>query len=536
MKKCIIFIAAIIILLLSPISISIKDNVIVDSTYEPASVEPFSYDSSFWNNARMEDTLVINSLKSESIIDNFTWAVMRYDFNQRSENHGNILVPAPSAGTVLVLADMMSTEVCRAAISVCKDNRRDTLEAFDEYVSSRMIHTTTAFTNGKDEWNTESCYNFRKESANEMNALGEICLKADLVGECYAQASFNTAMLRLAGFSAEDVFTVGIQSYQGGHAVNIVNVEDQWYIIDSTFADSVRMGMRDSVIFEKYFRAPITDYIVFLENDKYLVNFGTLYPQYIPTMKDPYLNMDVEMLDGILQEIRPLFNNSNLGRQKWEYVSFVENATQNPLMKKVAVPYTAFDAEGETIEEKTLDLSNRCKDFICNSDDGNSQDQYDKSAYAFGLLSVEYPQVYAKSATLAAWTSWYGIKRDRNVPFLDMLTTSLFTRFTMRTKQVVPEGCVAYSDLLYLRHAGSTIDKAVLSYGTLRNMKKDDDFWQPEDLFVLITEEYQGYLSLNINDNWYYMSFDGVGLFSNTAPPDIIMVFNEFEYYDSWDE
>ena len=533
MKKIILF-YLVFILLLSSSTIGIA-NQDINTIDEKQVLDHVPLTPSMWIKDQMINTIEQSNVENPSLIDNYTWAVMRYDMGQHSENHGNIALTTPSAGTVLIPADMMSNEVCRAAISAYRDSKMETLEAFDAYVSERMLHTSSAFYNGEDEWHTETCYNFRKESAVEMGALGDVCLRADLVGECYAQASFNTAALRLCGFSAEEVFTVGIQCNQGGHAVNAVKVEDQWYILDSTFARFVRLGMRDSVIFEKYFMPPITDYIIFLENDKYLINFGVLVPQYIPTMKDPYLNMDTEKLSEIIEDIRPLFNNSFLGKQKWALDSFVENATPNPWMKTIGVPYTAEDAEGTSIGEKASDLAERCRDFIFDQDDENNQDQYDKSCYALGLLSVDYPQAYANAAKLAAWTSWYGIKRDMSTPFFDVFMTSFWIRTTILNKQVVPDDCVAYSDLLYLRHAGSSVDKAVLAYGTLRNMEKDNDFWSADDLYVLITDDNQGYLAVNLNDDWKYLNFEGGKAISDDSPGNVDMAFNEVEYLHSWE-
>ncbi len=534
MKKIILFYLVFILLLSSStIGFANQDSDAID---EKQVLDHALLTPSMWINDQMTNTVEQSNVENPSLIDNYTWAVMRYDFVQRSENHGYVDLPTPSAGTVLIPANMMSTEVCKAALSVCRNSKMETLEAFDAYVSQRMLHTSSAFSNGEDEWNTESCYNFRKESAVEMDILGDVCLRADLVGECYAQASFNTAVLRLCGFSPEEVFTVGIQSYQGGHGVNAVKVEDQWYILDSTYARFVRLGIREGVIFDKYFMPPITDYIIFLENDKYLINFGTLHPQYIPSMKDPYLNMDAEKLGEIIGDIRPLFNNSFLGKQKWTLDSFVENATSHPLMKTIAVPYTAEDAEGANIEEKASDLAARCQDFICGQDDENNQDQYDKSCYALGLLSVDYPQVYANAAKLAAWTSFHAMERDMNSPFFDVFMTSFWTRATILNKQVVPEDCVAYSDLLYLRHAGSSVDKAVLAYGTLRNMEKDNDFWSADDLYVLITDNNQGYLAVNLNDDWKYLNFEGGKAISDDSPGNVDMAFNEVEYLHSWEE
>ena len=117
---------------------------------------------------------------------------------------------------------------------------------------------------------------------------------------------------------------------------------------------------------------------------------------------------------------------------------------------------------------------------------------------------------------------------------MDVYLTNFLIQSTIQTKQIVPNNCVAYSDLLYLRHAGSTIDKAVLAYGTLRNMKKDGDFWSPDDIQILITKDNQGHLAVKLNNNWNYLSFIKGNSISNTSPLEIIMAFNELEYTTSW--
>lgn len=465
-----------------------------------------------------------------SVIQNYTWTVMRYDHILPSENFEDIGIPTPTVGTILIPANMMNSEVCRAALTVYRDSKIQTLKALDEYDSKNMIHTSRAFINGEDEWHTESCYNYRKESAAEMCVLGDVCLKADLVGECYAQASFNTAILRLCGFSANEVFTISIQGLGGGHAVNIVNVDGRWYVFDSTYAHYVRIGMRDSIIFERYYRPPITDYITTLENDKYLINFGNLYQEYIPTLVDPYSNMNPGLLIDIIENIRPLFNNSFLGESKWDINSFIENSTPNPWMKTVAVPFTVADAEGDSIEEKTESLVMMNKDFIIAQNDEKNQNQYDKSLYALGLLSVDYPQAYANAAKLAAWTSKFGMDLDMSTAGFDIFMTSLWIRATVLNKQIIEEDCCAYSDLLYLRHAGSSVDKAILAYGMLRNMRKDNDFWQHSDLYVIITDDYEGFLAVKKTDDWEYLNFGRGKIIHKDPPKNLLMSFNEIEY------
>jgi len=484
----------------------------------------------------MKESIDLSSFFKDdwSIIENYTWSFMRYDHYEPSLHFEKIDVPTPTVGSILIPANMMSKDVCETALQIFRDSKIETLHAFDKYDCESMIHTMDAFFKSNDEWHTDSSFNCRKESAVEMNVLGDICFKADLVGECYSQASFNTAVLRLCGFSAEEVFTVGIQGESGGHGVNIINVDDDWFVFDSTFAPYVRKGMRDSVIFPLYYRSPISDYIVFLENDKYLINFGTLFPEYSPTMINPYNNMDASSLTSIIDHILPLFNNSYLGKSQWNISEFIEQARPHPLMKPIEIPYTVNDAVGKSLHEKTDSLITLITNFVSDQLDTKVINQYDKSRYALGSLAVEYPQAYANAAKLAAWTSKLGTTFDRSLTKMDVYLTNFLIQSTIQTKQIVPNNCVAYSDLLYLRHAGSTIDKAVLAYGTLRNMKKDGDFWSPDDIQILITKDNQGHLAVKLNNNWNYLSFIKGNSISNTSPLEIIMAFNELEYTTSW--
>ena len=100
----------------------------------------------------------------------------------------------------------------------------------------------------------------------------------------------------------------------------------------------------------------------------------------------------------------------------------------------------------------------------------------------------------------------------------------------------MPLGCVTFSDFPYFRRAGSSIDQAIMAYGTLRNMRQEKDFWCADDLFVIVTKDYQGYLAVNLDDDWQYLSFNQLHFIENSAPSNIMMVFNEIEYLSSWDK
>jgi len=57
------------------------------------------------------------------------------------------------------------------------------------------------------------------------------------------------------------------------HAVTIFKADGKWYIFDSTSVEFARRGMLDSLIFDSM-DPPLDDILIYLENDKYFINFG----------------------------------------------------------------------------------------------------------------------------------------------------------------------------------------------------------------------------------------------------------------------
>jgi len=94
----------------------------------------------------------LNSYSGDKIIDEYTWAVMRYDHEQPSVNFGNIDVPKPSPGTILVPADVMSPELCKVAIQIYSDNKMDILNNLVEFDEKNMKHTEPAILPRYDDW------------------------------------------------------------------------------------------------------------------------------------------------------------------------------------------------------------------------------------------------------------------------------------------------------------------------------------------------------------------------------------------------
>jgi hypothetical protein len=67
-------------------------------------------------------------------------------------------------------------------------------------------------------------------------------------------------------------------------------------------------------------------------------------------------------------------------------------------------------------------------------------------------------------------------------------------------------------------------------------MKNDETFWQPEDLFIIVTEENEGLLAVNISNEWNYLNFRKGAYIQSECPLNPKMSFNEIEYLKTWEE
>jgi hypothetical protein len=317
------------------------------------------------------------------------------------------------------------------------------------------------------------------------------------------------------------------------HAVTIFRLDDTWYIFDSTMAEFARRGLLDSLIRESM-DPPLDDVILWLENDKYFINFGAGSPLTRPYLEQPFSNMEPSVLLAIIDNITAIFNDSQLGSPGWDIQDFIDTAIPCPDIKTVSIPYSVVNATGATDEEKARSLMNLNKRFMQNCTGEETINQFDRSFYGMGELEVAYPQAYANAAKYAVITSFFATKLDTRFSYLDCLKVSLWINGNVLDKTILPVHHVAQSDLLYLRHAGSSLDQAILAYGTMRNMKNAEALWQPTELFILVTEDYEGLLAVHLPDEWIYLHFGKGALITSESPQNIKMAFNECECLQSW--
>lgn len=475
--------------------------------------------------------MFLSFLNDTELIEEFTWAIMKYDCNWPSDNFGLVNMPTPDPGTILILADMMSLETCHIATSVYHEDKMSTLESLEIYDLDNMrvpfyaSHPllTMLLGNIAATTNLFPVFGIQKNTVNEMKLFGDIYPKGNLVGDCYSQAVLNTAILRLCGFSAEEVFTVLIPM----HAVTIAKIEETWYVFDSVAGQD-----SGTAIYDIYPLPSFMQTIYALENDKYFINFGRGKPEIKPYLDNQFSNIDTTILSELLEDIIPLFSNASLGSEEIGLDDFIKNAVPCPEIATVGIPYTVQDGSGSTVEEKAAALASLNKAFISNHTQTGDKNpnQYDRSMYCQGILSVKYPQAYVNAARYGSWTSWFARLFDAQTVNKDIQRTITGINLLIKNRNITNDSQVFFSDFSYRVGKGSSIDKAIVAYGTFRNMKKGNSYWPPQDLHVMISENYGGYLAVNSSNGWRYIDFRNGNNILMDPPEHIKMTFNEIEY------
>lgn len=479
-----------------------------------------------------KSSLTVNNIElNTTLIDELTWAVLRYDNDCYSDNYGLAKMPKPDAGTVLIPANMMTIDICRTALSLYHDDKMETLHALEDFALEHMVIPFYAdhmiLTLLAASMTSLPLYAIRKSAANEMYLWGESSFcNGNIVGDCYSQAVFNTAILRLCGFSADEVFTVLIPM----HAVCVAQIDEQWYVFDTVAASDSGHALYEVLPVPEFMQS-----IQAIENDKYFINFGRGHPNGMPYLETSFSNMDNVQLTEFVEQIIPLFNDASLGEDGWSITHFIKNATPCPEVVTKDIPFTVLNASGSSVEDKSISLSHQIKTFVFNQRDEKNLNQYDRAVYSSGLLSVDLPQVYANAAKYGFFTSWIARCIDSKNPYTDVEKIMNIIKFFIEDGHHSIENQVYFSDFTYRMGKGTSIDKAVLSYGTLRNMKKETDFWPTTDLYVLITEDNNGVLAVQLEEEWKYLSFNPGPSLSDTAPKSVHMVFNEVEFFETWE-
>lgn len=511
--------------------------------------------------------LPIQQNNDKDLIKEYTWAVLRYDsYYLNRVNYNFIQLSTPTDGPLMVTANFMSPKLCKVALQVYNEtedgklNKYQTLKNLAEFAEKSMIFHPR----DTPSWDSHSYKNrvVHRTTAHEGMLLAKFSKNEQIkyCGGCYSQSSFCTAVLRLCGFKPEEVFNVFVSGWRTyfnltdysidlwdhgnmNHVVNLVNADEHWYVIDSVDLNATKGGLFTEYRYGKILLIPhgdfwnatqinrtfLKDKISLFDNDYYHIGGGwSLFD-----FNRVYSNMDKEQLGKTFNGLFSVFVNARF--KLLLKLRLLHIAKAHKAMSNVYLPYTVKDAVGDTIDEKAEYLAQLNREFILNHTSGNGiPNQYNKALYAYNLLDVAYPQVYANAARLADKTCWFGHTNDKDSPFEDVNRTINFIRNNFKVNKTVNADQIAFSDLTFILKNGSTLDHALFAYGAIRNMKKEKRFWFADDLFVIVTNENRGYLAVNVSyDGWIYLNF-GEGEYIQNNIENVSFAFNEKVKLEEW--
>jgi len=472
-----------------------------------------------------DDSQSNKNIDETQFIEDFTWSVLKYDHVIESRNFGPTYTPRPMPGLLVMLSNMMDKQVCKIALSIYDENRMELLKNLRQFCINNVRYSLFDFYTGMFKYRFFPYLSSCKSTAEEMLLVGDRLIKDYYQGFCYSQACLNTAILRLCGVPAEEVFNIIIPF----HAFTVVKIDGRWYGFDSAKGQH---NKEKKYIYDEL--NPKDKYFSTLENDRYFINFETYEEEIVPSMQKNYSNMQNSLLIDKITGIQTLMSNSILGSTDCNLYDFINNSIPYPGFENISVPYTVHDACGQNNDEKANHLANLIKTFVEDQSGGNNPNQYDRCLYSMGVFPGKYPQAYTNAAKYGAKTGTYAKLLDSKNPNSDIRRVALWVNLKIKTREISKQNHVFNTELIYSIKKGSTIDKALVSYGTLRNMKKHQDFWQPDDLFVIVTDNNQGYLAVNHTSlGWIYLNF-GRGLSIQRNVENINFVFNEEAKLNNW--
>ena len=429
-----------------------------------------------------------------------------------------ITEPPQGIAMPLILADMLSPQLTDTAIKVYQgDGSVQNLADFDK---ENLIHISRCY-NGTPWSTTEEFRGNRKASAWEMFGFSEYTGK--VAGDCYSNACFNTALLRLDGLPPDEVYRISMGGANPGegHSINLVRNE-RTQILDSTACPECyplfdHYGNRIEWI---YFRVAVND-------EHYLWCYDTS-------------NIPQTEIDAIQEDVFALINKmlyTPVEYQTDEHV--VEGGLRLSVKDVIPSPIVSDGVEGdvnvnfneakETLRGSAAELlAQKVYNFVLQQALEHPESQYAYARYAAGLMDVKKPQAYAYATTLAWLTEDAAHRMDKEMPQEDVNATIRYLQ------KIGPhegfEDCFSFPDYLIITEAGCPRDKALLAYGLLRNMRYGEECWNETNLYVVVVGD-GAYLAYRYEDGGWNFIDCATNELVEEMTPGIVMLFNEDSCY-----
>lgn len=387
---------------------------------------------------------------------------------------------SPFDGMILVNAGYAGDKLCTDAFRLPYGCNAGTAYAYTDYMRRNIKLSDDSKQDDKGP--------LMGEDVSHIKAAHEIDTSANEL----ELSALGTALLRLSGFSPDQVFTA---STSKGNSV-FLNIDAGYTIYPA-----------DNSVLDPQLQPPGTR-LVSLYNDGSFIYY-----------EDNASNLDAEEAASISKVAGSLFKlNDTSGRKSPENVPFGGSELYEPLSMPydseeiydlLRKPYISDDSPClfSTLDEAREQLritmgrllAQKCARYLVNAAARYPSSQFDLARYAVGSINVEHPEAYAEASenSLAVKQLSGGIanllsdtsdKTDKLLEVLEGITEEEGTVDSFR----FPDYCAA-------RKKGSHRDKALLAFGLYSRLTGN-----PEDAYVALGEN-SSYLVFKQEDQWKYI-------------------------------
>ena len=468
---------------------------------------------------------------SRENLDTLMRAFLRFD---------NCYPPNYPTGIFTVLSDATDENLCKIALSTYEGNLLNKNSEYVKFVNTSMRHTAEMFSKDNYPWNAKECYSFRKENAHEMFLFNKYFGK--VTGDCYAQAIFNEIIFRLWDFKPDEAFMLSIGGDKGGHVINLLNLNNGWFLFDSTHHSSPIFTGGYSNYF-KYLRG-------FFNESMYTV-FADYYNKY-PSRS----NMPLDEIKTIANSAKKLFAGNMMFGSRANHKSRINEFTPFKKFKSVVdepLKVTIFDAIPkvpeitqsnsissidlatndflETIYKERSDLLENTSEYlsllsyntILKESIKYPISQYTTSRYAIQTVRVKNPEAYAMGALHAPKTA------DEAKKFEGSRTMSNVVDFVKdeinEIELLKPSQIVEYPDLTLFIKKGNPYSRSLFGYELLYDLSDSSERDSLKILWGPSGEAYIGFME-NGKTNYIDCTRQEVKIL-NKHPDDIWVEFND---------
>ncbi len=408
----------------------------------------------------------------------------REDFHEAFSRYQNAALPH-STGMLLINANLADPVLCANAFQLPQGSSAGVLYAVSS--NDAGLYTGSREENRLLSYSQNSAHRLTAQELQRFAAY-----PGSLLGSNEDKTAYYTALLRLAGFSEEEVFSV-IQPETAGIFCRI----GSGYALDPDGAFLYHM--------EKH---PSAEEILAVENEGSYIRF-----------KDSDSNLDILQIQETIQKLHSLYK---LKRQLPEYKAGLPDAITQDLTAPVYLPYgtndifellrdifierdmqkhyaTLSEARAKLRETMGLLLSLKCSSFLKDTAALYPGSQFDYARYAAGFTNVAYPEVYAEGAERSRLIErlYGGIGRildsqDQRLEKLLAILSEIKDIGEQADKLTFPDFCL-------WNRSGTPADKALAAYGIYKKLMGGS-----RDAYVVIGEN-SAYLAFERDAQWFFL-------------------------------